>query len=98
MIMLKEFILNLNKDTQFRVYLPNRDCLIYESFHSLHVTEPGILSLICDEDIYYINKKNQQYCHYITTMFYHDRSIVKSNYSPLNKDDRWIVFPWEMED
>ena len=36
--------------------------------------------------------------YYITTMFYHDRSIVKPNYSPLNKDDRWIVFPWEMKD
>ena len=62
MVTLKEFVLNLNKDTQFRVYLPNRDCLIYESFHSPHVTEPGILSSIWDEDTYYINRKNQQYC------------------------------------
>ena len=32
---------------------------------------------------------------YIATMFYHCRSNVVPDYYYLNKEDRWIVFPWE---
>ena len=32
----------------------------------------------------------------ITTMFYHPRSIVKPAFSLFEKDNEWIVFPWEI--
>lgn len=42
MVTLREFILGLNKSDHFRVYKPNRDCLVFVSFLSPH-SEPGIL-------------------------------------------------------
>ena len=33
--------------------------------------------------------------YYIATMFYHQRSEVKPHYYMHNKENRWIVFPWE---
>ena len=33
--------------------------------------------------------------YFIATMFYHKRSIVKPNYYKFEKQDKWIVFPWE---
>lgn len=33
--------------------------------------------------------------YFIATMYYHNRSIVKPNFYKYNKDDLWIVFPWE---
>lgn len=45
MLTLKELILELNRFDHFRVYKPNRDCLIFESFLSPH-SEPGILKYL----------------------------------------------------
>jgi len=36
MLTLIEFILKINRKEHFRVYQPNRDCLIYESFFEVH--------------------------------------------------------------
>lgn len=33
--------------------------------------------------------------YYITTMFYHDRSVVVPDYYKFKKDNLWIVYPWE---
>ena len=33
--------------------------------------------------------------YFIATMFYHERSVVKPNYYKFEKNDKWIVFPWE---
>jgi len=33
---LREFILNLAPHTHYRIYQPNRDCLIFESFRKVH--------------------------------------------------------------
>ena len=33
--------------------------------------------------------------YFIATMFYHERSIVKPTYYKFEKNDKWIVFPWE---
>lgn len=33
--------------------------------------------------------------YYITTMFYHPRSLVKPDFYKFEKGDKWIVFPWE---
>ena len=36
--------------------------------------------------------------YYISTMFYHPRSIVKPNFYLYEKDDKWVIFPWEKEE
>lgn len=33
--------------------------------------------------------------YFIATMYYHQRSVVKPNYYKFEKQDKWIVFPWE---
>ena len=35
--------------------------------------------------------------YYITTMFYHERSMVKPDYYMLEKNDSWIVYPYEYD-
>ena len=35
---------------------------------------------------------------YIVTVHEHEQSIVKPDYSVLDKGDKWIVYPWETED
>jgi len=35
---------------------------------------------------------------YIVTIHEHEQSIVKPEYSVINKGDKWIVYPWETED
>lgn len=36
MMTLKEFIEKVNAHEHYRIYQPNRDCLIYESFRTVH--------------------------------------------------------------
>lgn len=33
--------------------------------------------------------------YFITTMYYHKRSLVKPNFYLFEKIDEWITFPWE---
>ena len=35
---------------------------------------------------------------YIVTVHKHEQSIVKPDYSVIDKGDKWIVYPWETED
>lgn len=35
--------------------------------------------------------------YYITTMFYHERSLVKPDFYVHEKKDNWIVFPYEYD-
>ena len=35
---------------------------------------------------------------YYVTIHEHEQSIVKPDYSMLDKEDKWIVYPWERED
>lgn len=35
---------------------------------------------------------------YIVTIHEHKQSIIKPDYSVINKRDKWIVYPWETED
>lgn len=36
MMTLREFVMKVNFREHFRVYMPNRDCLIYESYFKVH--------------------------------------------------------------
>ena len=35
---------------------------------------------------------------YYVTIHEHEQSIVKPDYSVIDKGDKWIVYPWETED
>lgn len=61
MITLREFVCKVGKREHFRVYMPNRDCLAYESYFTHHsaikITKKG-LTLDFDDDYY----DNNKYC------------------------------------
>lgn len=44
---------------------------------------------------HYTENDTQFNKYFIATMFYHERSIVKPDFYLYEKNDRWIVFPWE---
>jgi len=44
---------------------------------------------------HYTDNDTQFNKYYITTMYYHNRSIVKPDFWVSEKEDKWIVFPWE---
>jgi len=46
---------------------------------------------------HYTDNDTQFNKYYITTMYYHDRSMVTPDYYYARKEDKWIVFPWEFE-
>ena len=45
--------------------------------------------------IHYTSNDTQFNKYYISTMFYHNRSMVKPDFYKFEKNDKWIVFPWE---
>ena len=45
--------------------------------------------------LHYTENDTQFNKYFIATMYYHKRSIVKPNYYKFEKNDKWIVFPWE---
>ena len=47
--------------------------------------------------IHYTSNDTQFNKYYISTMFYHQRSMVKPDFYKFEKDDKWIVFPWEVD-
>lgn len=47
---------------------------------------------------HYTDNDTQFNKYHITTMYYHERSIVKPDYYYAYKDDKWIVFPWEFDE
>lgn len=45
--------------------------------------------------IHFTENDTQFNKYYIATIFYHERSIVKPDFYMYDKEDKWIVFPWE---
>ncbi|WP_300924680.1 phosphoribosyltransferase [uncultured Clostridium sp.] len=47
--------------------------------------------------LHFTNNDTQFNNYFITTMYYHERSLVKPDFYLRMKEDKWIVFPWEVE-
>ena len=62
----------------------SKDCLIIDD-----IADSGRTLL------HYTENDTQFNRYFIATMFYHQRSVVKPNYYKFEKNDKWIVFPWE---
>lgn len=45
--------------------------------------------------LHYTENDTQFNKYFISTMFYHKRSIVKPDFYKFEKTDKWIIFPWE---
>ena len=45
----------------------------------------------------YKSHYNKKKCYYVT-IHEHKQSIIKPEYSVIDKGDKWIVYPWETED
>lgn len=65
---------------------PAKDCIIIDD-----IADSGRTLMHFTENDTQFNK------YYITTMYYKSRSIVTPDYYMYNKEDEWIVFPWEDE-
>ena len=63
---------------------PTEDCLIIDD-----IADSG--RSLC----HYTENDTQFNKYFIATLFYHNRSIVKPDYTKFEKIDEWIVFPWE---
>ena len=46
--------------------------------------------------LHYTNNDTQFNKFYITTMYYHERSMVKPDFWLYNKQDKWVVYPYEI--
>ena len=74
--------------------------------HKLHVPmlmAPAANAIIVDDIadsgrslIHYTENDTQFNKFFIATMYYHPRSLVEPDYWIYNKEDNWIVFPWEV--
>ena len=62
----------------------SKDCLIVDD-----IADSGRTLLHFTENDTQFNR------YFIATMFYHQRSLVKPNFYKFEKNDKWIVFPWE---
>lgn len=59
-----------------------------------------IIDDICDsgKSLSHFTENDTNFCKYtIATLYFHERSIVTPDFYLWNKNDNWIVFPWEME-
>lgn len=45
--------------------------------------------------LHYTKNDTQFNKYYITTMYYHNRSLVKPDFYLYEKNDKWIVYPYE---
>lgn len=51
------------------------------------------------KSLYHFTENDTQFNkYYLATMYYHKRSIVTPDYTHFDKEDKWIVFPWESDD
>ena len=64
-----------------------KDCIIVDD-----IADSGRTLLHFTENDTQFNK------YYIATMFYHERSVVKPNYYQFEKNNDWIVFPYEYDE
>ena len=46
--------------------------------------------------LHFTNNDTQFNKYFITTMYYQDRSMVKPDFYLYNKENKWIVYPWEI--
>lgn len=46
--------------------------------------------------LHFTNNDTQFNKYFITTMYYQDRSMVKPDFYLYNKENKWIVYPWEV--
>ena len=81
MLTLRELLLELDKTSQFRVYMPNRDCLGFESFYLPH-SAPGVLKShkFFDEKTWDGFKK-RQYC----------KRAFRSSYDDLDEETKELI-------
>lgn len=61
-----------------------------------------IIDDICDSGeslvhYYKDSSGNKQSKYHITTMYYKDNDLVKPEFYSYKKEDKWIVYPWEVE-
>ena len=91
------------------VYGPPRGGLIYATLLSYRLDIPLLLNaakgcVIIDDIadsgrtlLHYTENDTQFNKYYITTMFYHERSVVKPDFYVREKKNDWIVFPYEFD-
>lgn len=91
------------------VYGPPRGGLIFATLLSYKLDIPLLLNaakgcIIIDDIadsgrtlLHFTENDTQFNKYYITTMYYHERSIVKPDFYVKNKKDDWIVFPYEFD-
>lgn len=66
---------------------PTKDCIIVDD-----IADSG-RSLL-----HYTVNDTQFNKYFITTMVFHERSVVTPDFYLYNKEDKWIKFPWENEE
>lgn len=57
-----------------------------------------IIDDICDSGeslIHYTTNRYDENKYYITTMYYNKKSSIKVDYYMKEKENKWIVYPWE---
>ena len=65
---------------------PTNNCLIVDD-----IADSG-------KSLSHFTENDTNFCKYtIATMYHHKRSEVTPNFYIWDKQDNWIVFPWEME-
>ena len=91
------------------VYGPPRGGLIYATLLSYRLDIPLLLNaakgcVIIDDIadsgrtlLHHTENDTQFNKYYITTMFYHERSVVKPDFYVREKKNDWIVFPYEFD-
>lgn len=91
------------------VYGPPRGGLIFATLLSYKMDIPLLLNsakgcVIIDDIadsgrtlLHFTENDTQFNKYYITTMYYHERSVVKPDYYMHLKKDRWIVYPYEYD-
>lgn len=76
MLTLREFVMKLTSNEHFRVYMPNRDCLGFESYMIPH-SAPGVLYSFDDEE--YLEK-------------YMHQKYIKSFWHAFDSDEETLQF------
>lgn len=87
---LREFITKINANEHYRIYQPNRDCLIFESYFKVH--SPYYFDK--RHNIYDFNKKyyeNNSYCNDV----YKSKKLDKETKEFLNRFGDYVVFHLE---
>lgn len=67
---------------------PCKDCIIIDD-----ISDTG------ESLLHYQNNSsgNEKLKYHITTMFYREGSLVKPEYYSNLKEDKWIIYPWEVK-